>query len=166
MNDKIFERQDDDGEMLPEYDFSQGIRGKHHRAYRQGYKVIVHQVDGTTEVRDFALPEGTIVLDADVRAYFPDSETVNRTLRELIQLIPEQRLTREGHRLSRPLALAPMVSVGSLSRTLCVVLPSNEAGRRGASGLSRPRPAWARESRPRARAPSRQRLLPLHGSTR
>jgi hypothetical protein len=92
MNSKPPERQGDEDGMLPEYDFSKGVRGKHHQAYRQGYQVIVHKIDGTTEVRDFALPEGAIVLDADVRAYFPDSETVNRTLRELIHLIPQQHL--------------------------------------------------------------------------
>jgi hypothetical protein len=89
MNNKTSEQPGDDDEMLPEYDFSQGVRGKHHRAYRQGYQVTVRKTDGTTEVRDFVLPEGAVMLDADVRAYFPDSETVNRTLRELIQLIPD-----------------------------------------------------------------------------
>ena len=42
------------------------------------------------------LPEGAVVLDPDVRVYFPDSATVNRTLRELIQLIPEQRVSGEA----------------------------------------------------------------------
>jgi len=90
MNDKISEQPSDENEMLPEYDFSKGVRGKHHRAYRQGVQVTIHKTDGTTEVRDFVLPEGAVMLDADVRAYFPDSETVNRTLRELIQLIPDK----------------------------------------------------------------------------
>jgi hypothetical protein len=90
MNDKTSEQPSDGDEMLPEYDFSKGVRGKHHRAYRQGFQVTVHKTDGTTEVRDFVLPEGAVMLDADVRAYFPDSETVNRTLRELIQLIPDK----------------------------------------------------------------------------
>ena len=98
MSNKIPERQGDDDGMRPEYDFSKGVRGKHHRAYRQGYKVVVHKADGTTEVRDFALPEGTIVLDPDVRVYFADSEAVNRTLRELIHLIPDQRLPSEAPR--------------------------------------------------------------------
>jgi len=30
------------------------------------------------------------MLDPDVLAYFPDSETVNRTLRSLIELIPQK----------------------------------------------------------------------------
>lgn len=88
MNNELPKLQTDDNGMLPEYDFSNGIRGRHYRAYQQGYQVIVHKVDGTTEVRDFALPDGAVVLDPDVREYFPDSETVNRTLRELIHLIP------------------------------------------------------------------------------
>ena len=93
MNRKTFERAGDDSEMEAEYDFSKGVRGKHHRAYQQGVQVTVHKADGSTEVRDFVLPEGAVVLDPDVRVYFPDSATVNRTLRELIQLIPEQRLS-------------------------------------------------------------------------
>jgi hypothetical protein len=77
--------------MLPEYDFSEGVRGKHYEAYHQDYQVIIHKMDGTTEVREFALPEGTVVLEPDVRAYFPDSEAVNRALRGLIDLLPEQQ---------------------------------------------------------------------------
>ncbi len=83
MNNKLSERQTADDEMLPEYDFSGGVRGKHYQAYQRGYQVIIHKMDGTTEVRDFALPEGTVVLDPDIRAHFPDSEAVNRTLRGL-----------------------------------------------------------------------------------
>ena len=90
MNDKSPERQTDADEMLPEYDFSEGVRGKHYQAYQRGYQVIIHKADGTTEVRDFALPEGAVILDPDVRAYFSDSETVNRTLRELINLVPQR----------------------------------------------------------------------------
>lgn len=91
MNNELPEQQAANDEMLPEYDFSGGVRGKHYQAYRRGYQVIIHKTDGTTEVRDFALPEGTVVLDPDVRAYFPDSEAVNRTLRGLISLMPQQR---------------------------------------------------------------------------
>ncbi len=91
MNGKLSEQRTDD-EMLPEYDFSDGIRGKHYRAYQRGYQVVVHKMDGTTETRDFALPEGTVILAPDVRTYFPDSETVNRALRGLIDLLPQKRL--------------------------------------------------------------------------
>ncbi len=76
-------------DMLPEYDFSKGVRGKHHRAFHKGYTVTVHKTDGTTEVRDLALPEGVVTLDPDVQAYFPDSEAVNRALRGLIALVPK-----------------------------------------------------------------------------
>jgi len=80
--------------MLPEYDFSDGIRGKHYQAYQRGYQVIIHKTDGTTETRDFALPEGTVILAPDVHAYFPDSEAVNRTLRGLINLLPQKTYTQ------------------------------------------------------------------------
>lgn len=91
MNNELSERQTADDEMLPEYDFSGGVRGKHYQAYQRGYQVIIHKTDGTTEVRDFALPEGVVVLEPDVRAYFPDSEAVNRTLRGLISLMPQHK---------------------------------------------------------------------------
>jgi hypothetical protein len=81
----------DDDDMQPEYDFSHGVRGKHANAMRQGYTVTVHKLDGTTEERDVTLPKGVIALDPDVQAYFPDSETVNRALRSLIDLIPRQK---------------------------------------------------------------------------
>jgi hypothetical protein len=96
MNDESPERQADTDEMLPEYDFSEGVRGKHYQAYQRGYQVIIHKTDGTTEVRDFALPEGAVILDPDVRAYFSDSETVNRTLRELINLVPHRHAPGEA----------------------------------------------------------------------
>ena len=95
MSDERLEQPDTDDEMLPEYDFSGGIRGKHYHAYQRGYKVIIHKTDGTTEERDFALPAGAVVLDPDVRPYFPDSDAVNRALRGLIALIPHQHIPDE-----------------------------------------------------------------------
>ncbi len=87
MNDENPEHISEEDDMAPEYDFSGGVRGKHALAFQRGYKVIIHKADGTTEEREFALPEGTVVLDPDVREYFPDSEAVNRALRGLIELI-------------------------------------------------------------------------------
>ena len=63
--------------MRPEYDFTGGVRGKHYKALRQGYTVEIHQSDGTTLVQHVKLEEGTIVLEPDVRKYFPDTETSN-----------------------------------------------------------------------------------------
>jgi len=52
--------------MLPEYDFTQGVRGKHHQAYKAGTKVVF--------------------LDPDVAAAFADSTSVNQALRLLLKL--------------------------------------------------------------------------------
>lgn len=76
------------GDMLPEYDFSGGVRGKHHKAYRKGHEVKIHKTDGTTVVQCFKLEEGAVMLESDVRKYFRDSDAVNRALRSLIQIIP------------------------------------------------------------------------------
>lgn len=81
--------RDSQDEMAPEYDFTHGVRGKHAQAMRKGYTMVIQRSDGTTEVREVVPPPGTVVLDPDVRLYFPDSEAVNRALRGLISLIPE-----------------------------------------------------------------------------
>ena len=57
-------------EMRTEYDFSDGERGKHHAAYRDGTNVIL--------------------LDPEVAIAFPDSISVNRALRLLIDLADEE----------------------------------------------------------------------------
>jgi hypothetical protein len=48
-------------ELRAEYDFSRGVRGKHHLAYKAGTNVVV--------------------LDPDVAKVFPDASSVNRALR-------------------------------------------------------------------------------------
>ena len=72
-------------EMRDEYDFSKGVRGKHYRLFREGHTVRVHKEDGTVSVHYFTQEEGAVMLDPDVRARFPDSESVNRALRTLMQ---------------------------------------------------------------------------------
>ncbi|CAA9294272.1 MAG: hypothetical protein AVDCRST_MAG68-1705 [uncultured Gemmatimonadetes bacterium] len=57
--------------MLPEYDFSGGVRGKY--------------------AERFARARNVVVLDPDVAEVFPDSETVNRALRAMAADMREQR---------------------------------------------------------------------------
>jgi hypothetical protein len=59
------EAWEDDYEMEPEYDFSNGVRNPYAARFREGAT--------------------RIVLDADVLAAFPDSESVNEALRLLIK---------------------------------------------------------------------------------
>lgn len=54
---------DEDEDMLPEYDLTGGVRGKYVDRYRQGTNVVL--------------------LDPDVAAKFPTSESVNEALRRL-----------------------------------------------------------------------------------
>jgi hypothetical protein len=56
-----------DPDMLDEYDFSNGVRGKY--------------------VDRFAKGSNVIVLDPDVAEVFPDSESVNQALRALAEII-------------------------------------------------------------------------------
>ena len=79
--------------MLPEYDFTKlegGVRGKYYKAYRKGHTVKIHKADGTTIVQHFTLEDGAVMLEPDVREYFPDSEAVNKALRSLIPLLPKK----------------------------------------------------------------------------
>ena len=59
-----------DSDMLDEYDFSDGVRGKYVERLAQGSNVVV--------------------LDPDVAEVFTDSESVNRALRTYSQMIRKQ----------------------------------------------------------------------------
>jgi hypothetical protein len=79
-------------EMLPEYDFGgkKGVRGRYYRAYRQGHTVRIHKADQGEVVQYFTLQDGAVLLEPDVKRYFPDSESVNNALRGLITLKPNR----------------------------------------------------------------------------
>lgn len=76
-------------EMLPEYDLRGKTfeRGKYYEAYRKGALVRIHHKDGSVTVRPIQAASRAIILDPDVRKYFPDSESVNRTLRSPLALV-------------------------------------------------------------------------------
>jgi len=57
--------QEGSDEMRPEYDFSNGVRGKHYKAYRAGTNVVF--------------------LDPDIAEVFTDSAAVNQALRQLVK---------------------------------------------------------------------------------
>lgn len=84
------------GEMLTEYDFSGGARGKHAAEYQSGHTVNIRKTDGTTVVQHFTLEDGAVMLAPDVREYFSDSDSVNDALRALIGLIPQKRGSTGG----------------------------------------------------------------------
>ena len=90
-----------DGEMRPEYDFRGAARGKAYRPLHEGYEVQIHKADETTIVQQFILQEGTVMLEPDVQAFFPDSDSVNKALRTLMTLFPTSRkpVTRERQAL-------------------------------------------------------------------
>lgn len=81
--------------MRTEYDFKGGVRGKHYKAMQGGYTIIIHKADGTTVVKEVMPKEGAVVLEPDIRAYFPDSESVNRALRCLIPLLPKKHRAKD-----------------------------------------------------------------------
>ena len=92
-----------DNDMLPEYDLKdkKGMRGKYVKALKQGYSIRVTNDDGTVSVKQFVPRETTVVLDPDVKAYFPDSESINQALRSLIKLIPERNKKKVAEKKSK-----------------------------------------------------------------
>lgn len=79
----------DKDEMLEEYDFrgKKGVRGKYYKKMQEGFKTVIHKSDGSTVVREIR----PIFLESDLQAKFPTSEAVNRALRELIELMQENK---------------------------------------------------------------------------
>ncbi len=67
-------------EMLPEYDFSGGVRGKYASRFAEGAIMVV--------------------LDPDVAEIFPDPNSVNKALRALGHIIRD-RAGKTGQRRSR-----------------------------------------------------------------
>ncbi|MBI5374947.1 MAG: hypothetical protein HZA77_05900 [Candidatus Schekmanbacteria bacterium] len=81
-------------DMKPEYDFSilkGAVQGKYYKAYRAGHKVEILKADGSVSVQYFKLEEGAVMLEPDVKKYFPNSKSVNKALRSLIKIIPSKR---------------------------------------------------------------------------
>lgn len=66
-------RMKPDPEMLEEYDFSRGVRGKYAQKYSEGTNVVV--------------------IDPDVSKFFPDHDSVNQALRSLADIIKRQKKT-------------------------------------------------------------------------
>jgi hypothetical protein len=69
---KVTKRSSDD-EMLPEYDFSKGVRGKYAKRYAEGSNVVL--------------------LEPDVAKVFPDAASVNYALRQLIEILGKVKKT-------------------------------------------------------------------------
>ncbi|RJQ56135.1 MAG: hypothetical protein C4526_02395 [Nitrospiraceae bacterium] len=71
MKGSNMKRMRKDSDMLEEYDFSKGIRGKYAKRYAEGTNVIV--------------------IEPDVAKFFPDHDSVNQALRSLTEIIKKQK---------------------------------------------------------------------------
>ncbi len=70
--------------MLPEYDFSNAVRGKFYKPLEKGYSILIRKANGTNVVKHMYIRKGAVMLAPDVRKFFPTSNAVNRALRSLI----------------------------------------------------------------------------------
>ena len=84
---KSYDKLANSSDILPEYDFSKGVRGKHFKSYRKGHSVNILKTDGSCEVKYFKLEDGAVMLEPQIREYFPDSDSVNKALRCLLPLV-------------------------------------------------------------------------------
>ena len=71
--------------MRDEYDFSKGVRGKHYKGYRESHTVVINKEDGTPSIQYSKEEDGAVMLDPDLKIHFPNSDSVNKALRSLIQ---------------------------------------------------------------------------------
>jgi len=67
---KAEDKHPDDPDMLAEYDFSNGIRGKYVKRFAEGTNLVA--------------------LSPDVAELFPDSESVNEALRAIAKIAQRQ----------------------------------------------------------------------------
>ncbi len=63
----------DEDDLLPEYDFSKGVRGKHRQEYRQGHSVTIGHQDGTTTTQEFPASKIIAKLTAENHIVLPQS---------------------------------------------------------------------------------------------
>jgi len=70
MKENIMKKHIKDPDLLEEYDFSKGIRGKYAKRYAKGANVVV--------------------IEPDVAEYFLDHNAVNDALRALAEIIKKQ----------------------------------------------------------------------------
>jgi hypothetical protein len=77
--------------LRSEYDFSASKRNPYTQRLREpGCTIRIFNEDGTFTEKN--VPNSmTVVLEPDVKEYFPNSAEVNRALRTLISLFPEAR---------------------------------------------------------------------------
>jgi hypothetical protein len=71
MKGSNMKKMQKDRDMLEEYDFSKGIRGKYAKKYAEGTNVVV--------------------IEPDVAKFFPDHEAVNQALRSLASIIKKRK---------------------------------------------------------------------------
>ena len=68
--------------MLPHYDFSNGVHGKHYKKFREGVTIQL-----TGEHKDTKV----VILDDDMGNNFPDSKSVNDALHHLVEAMPKAK---------------------------------------------------------------------------
>ncbi len=71
MRKNIMKKMRNDPDLLKEYDFSKGIKGKYSQKYSEGTNVVV--------------------IEPDVAKYFPDHDSVNQALRSLTEIIKKNK---------------------------------------------------------------------------
>jgi len=77
-------------EISAEYDFSNGIRGKHYKSLLDGYTITVYSPNKEAYTQNLAEKFRYIKIDKDISEYFQTSEEVNNALRALVSVFPKK----------------------------------------------------------------------------
>jgi hypothetical protein len=77
MKEKNMKKVTKNDDMLPEYDFSKGVRGKYAKRYSKGTNIVM--------------------IEPDLYQYFPDQKSVNDALRSLADIIKRKKKVEQTH---------------------------------------------------------------------
>jgi hypothetical protein len=77
MKEKNMKKVSKVNDMLPEYDFSKGIRGKYTKRYSKGTNIVM--------------------IEPELSKYFPDQKSVNDALRGLTEIIKRKKKVEQSH---------------------------------------------------------------------
>jgi hypothetical protein len=86
---------DEDG-MLPDYDFSKGVRGKHAKRMRNGVNITIYAPDEKT-IRELRRERRMLVqIEPDVAKHFTNASAVNSALRHVLAAASKRTLKKRA----------------------------------------------------------------------
>ncbi|MGI8906619.1 MAG: hypothetical protein ACR2IE_09030 [Candidatus Sumerlaeaceae bacterium] len=106
MKQRKSTKESPEPEMRAEYQFGHGVRGRFYQQYRKAGEAVQTQQQPTNASR-----KKTVVLSSDVAEVFPDSVSVNKALRSLIEVAKKSTsIVPTPVRVNKPLPARSLTS--------------------------------------------------------